>query len=76
MALFAVLSHEHGVQLAALPILVNALVLLLFGVAYNTLTGRSYPHRQRPVPSTPDAVSLIDPDSTVRFTVCTSAAVP
>ncbi len=55
VALFAVLSHEHGVQLAALPILVNALVLLLFGVAYNTLTGRSYPHRQRPVPSTPSS---------------------
>ena len=53
VALFAVLSHEHGVQLAALPIFINALVLLLFGVAYNTLTGRSYPHRQRPVPSTP-----------------------
>ncbi len=53
VALFAVLSHEHGVQLAALPIFVNAFVLLLFGVAYNTLTGRSYPHRQRPVPSTP-----------------------
>ena len=53
VALFAVLSHEHGVQLAALPIFVNAFILLLFGVAYNTLTGRSYPHRQRPMPSTP-----------------------
>ena len=40
VALFAVLSHEHGVQLAALPIFVNAFILLLFGVAYNTLTGR------------------------------------
>ena len=53
VALFAVLNYEHGVQLAALPILVNAVVLLLFGIAYNTLTGRSYPHRQRPAPVTP-----------------------
>ena len=57
VALFAVLSHEHGVRLAALPVFINALVLLLFGVAYNTLTGRSYPHRQRPVPSTPASAS-------------------
>ena len=33
--------------------MVNAFVLVLFGIAYNTLTGRSYPHRQRPAPSTP-----------------------
>ena len=53
VALFSVLNYEHGVQLAALPIMVNALVLVLFGIFYNTLTGRSYPHRQRPAPSTP-----------------------
>ena len=53
VALFSVLNYEHGVQLAALPIMVNALVLVLFGIVYNTLTGRSYPHRQRPAPSTP-----------------------
>ncbi len=53
VALFSVLNYEHGVQLAALPIMVNAFVLVLFGIAYNTLTGRSYPHRQRPAPSTP-----------------------
>ena len=33
--------------------MVNAFVLVLFGIAYNTFTGRSYPHRQRPVASTP-----------------------
>ena len=53
VALFSVLNYEHGVQLAALPIMVNAFVLVLFGIAYNTFTGRSYPHRQRPVASTP-----------------------
>lgn len=55
VALFAVLNYEHGVQLAALPILVNAFVVLMFGIAYNTLTGRSYPHRQRAVPATPSS---------------------
>ena len=55
VALFAVLNYEHGVQLAALPIFVNALVLLVFGIVYNTFTGRSYPHRQRPVPVTPSS---------------------
>ncbi len=47
MALFVVLNHSDGVHLAVFPVLFNVLVLLAAGVAYNTLTGRSYPHPQR-----------------------------
>ncbi len=47
LALFAVLQHGQGVDVAAFPVLFNTIVLLLTGIAYNTLTGRSYPHPQR-----------------------------
>lgn len=47
MALFVVLNHEQGARLAAFPVLFNSVALLVVGVAYNTLTGRSYPHPQR-----------------------------
>ena len=47
LALFAVLQHGQGIEVAAFPVLFNTLVLLLTGIAYNTLTGRSYPHPQR-----------------------------
>ena len=47
LALFVVLHHDQGVHLAVFPVLFTALVLVLVGVVYNTLTGRSYPHPQR-----------------------------
>ncbi|MDD2846122.1 MAG: HPP family protein, partial [Rhodoferax sp.] len=47
LALLVVLNPGQGVQLAAFPVLFTGLVLVLAGVAYNTLTGRSYPHPQR-----------------------------
>ena len=47
LALFVVLNHGGGVHLAVFPVLFNVLVLLVVAVAYNTLTGRSYPHPQR-----------------------------
>lgn len=47
LALFVVLNHADGVHLAVFPVLFNVLVLLAVGVAYNALTGRSYPHPQR-----------------------------
>jgi CBS domain-containing membrane protein len=47
MALYVVLSAGDGWRLAAFPILFNVLILLLTAVAYNTLTGRRYPHPQR-----------------------------
>jgi len=50
LALFVVLNHGGGVHLAVFPVLFNVLVLLVVAVAYNTLTGRSYPHPQRAAP--------------------------
>src|SRR5690606_10564919 len=47
LALFVVLHHDQGVHLAVVPVLFTALVLVVVGVVYNTLTGRSYPHPQR-----------------------------
>ncbi len=45
-ALFVVLAHGAGVQFAAFPVLTNSILLVLAGIAYNTLTGRAYPHVQ------------------------------
>lgn len=47
LALFVVLNHGGGVHLAVFPVLFNVLALLVVAVAYNTLTGRRYPHPQR-----------------------------
>ena len=47
MALYVVLTAGDGVHLAAFPILFNVAILLVAGVVYNGLTGRSYPHPQR-----------------------------
>ncbi|MBS0495836.1 MAG: HPP family protein [Proteobacteria bacterium] len=52
MALFAVL-HPHESSLAgALPVGLNVLALVLAGIVFNHLTGRSYPHQQARAPST------------------------
>ena len=50
LALFVVLQHGQGMGVAVLPVMLNTAVLLLTGIAYNTLTGRSYPHPQRAAP--------------------------
>jgi CBS domain-containing membrane protein len=55
MALYVVLTAGDGWHLAAFPILFNAVVLLMAAVAYNSLTGRRYPHPQRS-PGKPTAV--------------------
>ena len=47
MALFVVLNPGEDAHLLAFPVLLNVLVLLLVGIAYNNATGRSYPHPQR-----------------------------
>lgn len=47
MALYVVLNAGDGWRLAAFPILLNVLILLLAAVVYNALTGRKYPHPQR-----------------------------
>ncbi len=43
-ALLAVLMHASQVRLALSVVLMNALLLVLVGIVYNTLTGRRYPH--------------------------------
>lgn len=44
MALLAALGPSHSFELALFPVLVNALLLSLAGMGYNSLTGRRYPH--------------------------------
>lgn len=54
MALLAVLTHSTSFDVIAFPVLVNAVLLVLAGVAYNSATGRRYPHpQQRPAAAAP-----------------------
>jgi len=46
VALLAVLTHSSELPFAFLPVFVDSLLLVLAGVAYNSLTGRRYPHVQ------------------------------
>ena len=46
MALLAVLSHADRFETAFFPVLVNALLLALAGIVYNSSTSRRYPHGQ------------------------------
>ena len=46
MALLAVLSHADHFEAAFFPVLVNALLLALAGIVYNSSTSRRYPHGQ------------------------------
>jgi CBS domain-containing membrane protein len=46
MALFAVLAHATHFEFALFPALVNSGLLVAVGIAYNSVTGRRYPHVQ------------------------------
>ena len=46
-ALLMVLTGTHDWHFALQPVALNSLLLVLAGMAYNTLTGRRYPHAQR-----------------------------
>jgi CBS domain-containing membrane protein len=46
MALTAVLSHATSFPFAVFPAFTESLLLVLAGMAYNTATGRRYPHVQ------------------------------
>jgi CBS domain-containing membrane protein len=63
-ALLAVLTHTTDFSATLFPTLANSLLLVLAGVAYNTLTGRRYPHVQvvRP-PSADSRFSQADIDA-------------
>ena len=54
MALLAVLTHTTNFSFVLFPALANSALLVLAGVAYNSLTGRRYPHMQTP-PAAPPA---------------------
>ncbi|BEP34870.1 HPP family protein [Variovorax sp. V59] len=54
-ALLAVLTHTTHFSSALFPFLTNSLLLVLAGVAYNSLTGRRYPHVQVVRPPSADA---------------------
>jgi len=47
-ALLMVMAGIQDWRFALFPVLVNTLVLVTVGMAYNKLTGRRYPHMQRP----------------------------
>ncbi len=56
-ALFPVLAGIGDFHFVLFPVLANSLLLVLAGVAYNSATGRRYPHGQaRPLPAPADAV--------------------
>lgn len=52
-ALLMVLAGVHDIGFALFPVLANALLLVAAGMAYNTLTGRRYPHGQRSAAALP-----------------------
>lgn len=63
VALMAVLGgpevHAAGYGLVLAPVALNSVTLLLVALAYNNLTGRDYPHPQRPeVPKAPAAARI------------------
>lgn len=63
MALFAVLHPQESTAMAAVPVLLNVLLLILMGVVFNHLTGRSYPHAQgRTVSTRKDAGAFTSAD--------------
>ena len=45
-SLLMVLTAQHDWHFAFVPVALNSLLLVLAGMAYNTLTGRRYPHAQ------------------------------
>lgn len=47
MALLTALGHVTAYQFACFPALLNCLLLVGFGIFYNTLTGKNYPHAQQ-----------------------------
>jgi len=48
--LLMVLTGTHDWHFALQPVALNSLLLVLAGMAYNSLTGRRYPHAQRAAP--------------------------
>lgn len=51
-ALLMVLAHITRFDFAVFPVLANVVVLVALGMAYNTITGRRYPHTSSPAAAT------------------------
>jgi CBS domain-containing membrane protein len=71
-ALLVVLSHHPSWSFVAFPILCNSLLLVLLGVAFNSLTGRSYPHRhavesEAPEPANANRFSRADLNAALQY---------
>ncbi|WP_298923171.1 HPP family protein [uncultured Ramlibacter sp.] len=52
-ALLVALTHTGDFHFAAFPVLANSILLVAAGMAYNSLTGRAYPHTQAPAATPP-----------------------
>ena len=61
VALIAVLAPHPAWSFAAFPVLFNSVALVLVGVAFNSLTGRTYPHAHalEPTPLVPPQSSRL-----------------
>lgn len=63
VALLTVLTYTEAWSFAFVPVLLNSLLLVLFAVVYNRLTGHAYPHpRPLPLPNDPASPRLSSAD--------------
>ncbi|MBW8880159.1 MAG: HPP family protein [Asticcacaulis sp.] len=51
MALLVVLTHTRAFEFALFPALTNSILLVAFGLAYNTVTRKAYPHALAAAPA-------------------------
>lgn len=54
--------HHAGLSFALFPVGLNSITLVLLGIAFNRIIGRSYPHRAPPIPSAEGMAGLISAD--------------
>ncbi len=55
--------HEAGYAFAFLPVGINSVLLVLIGIAFHALAGRSYPHRPAAIPADPAGLHPSDIDA-------------
>ena len=60
-SLLMVLTATHDWHFAAQPVALNSLLLVLAGMAYNSLTGRRYPHAQHVAPQPATGATVAPP---------------
>ena len=69
-ALLVALSGVTDPRFALYPVLINSLLLVAVGMAYNQATRRSYPHRQLPAAAQPRRATPRPMPSTPTWTRC------